>query len=909
MPPSSTPATALAPEQPVRVSSELHAALIDLCTGILPAYLVGVPVLALQCYVDALIRIENGQQPLPARLDAEYSKLVQKAYKFGGRPFEPSPISLQACHALDRALVALGLDTLHSFFAIVSLSGVDQRTCHKLNADPATFDAAKPANGSKRATKKSTAAAAGPPPETVGLSIVATSSWNMSPPCLHHCNDPDLFARVNRLGDDGTWLLDPANFNRLVAAVHQEGASLDDTFTIAAVLATRMLGGGPDGYQHIHEHSYYRAPNVEFEAAEPYTAAEREVDAAIRALLEKDDWKAKAADETIAAKWRQEAIDQQGFSPSQADYLIAKMRYMATNPPRRGVEYSGVPGVYVSDVLVGPQTVDALKRTVGEYAQSIPETRRDYHPRSDDQVWNLVHPSLHPLHAFTPVLPAEFSSCSDGQPSVLAYNATALLKRLHPGEEGKRAAADVAMSDADKKLEAESAGAAMKAPYPPTLDGLTITLPDLPKSESESGTKYRWLPAEIRVDVDAGSGTPSASFVSYINGLSPFQDRTLALYEPLAAAFAALLPAFESVLASFPQRGDTAFLSPTGTPFSQEVPNSRKDLLYFEYFTPSIDEVKEKCKDVDVMAMQNLYWCADEDDRREALVEQEWEDNKEFVRPPVAPFEPPTLRKVELGGRTLQVIVKVSTILLTPDKPSYAGGSWHLEGTVGEHICATGIHYLDSNNVTDASLSFRMAVDAESMSMRPEQNQFEHLLHLYGIEQEQTATHQVLGSVRTRPGSSIAFPNSMQHQLSGFDLVDASRPGHRTIVLFWLIDPAHPVVSTARVVPQQVGWLKDATRHLWSDSSSRLSQLPPELIERIFDTLDAAVRADEEARSATAMKGAKEGRTGGDGGAASYLMSTESALEHRLKLMDERTAAVLADNDSRFDDVYSFCEH
>ena len=35
---------------------------------------------------------------------------------------------------------------------------------------------------------------------------------------------------------------------------------------------------------------------------------------------------------------------------------------------------------------------------------------------------------------------------------------------------------------------------------------------------------------------------------------------------------------------------------------------------------------------------------------------------------------------VELKGRKLQVIVKLANIVLTPEKPEYPGGKWHVEG-------------------------------------------------------------------------------------------------------------------------------------------------------------------------------------------------------------------------------------
>ena len=37
-------------------------------------------------------------------------------------------------------------------------------------------------------------------------------------------------------------------------------------------------------------------------------------------------------------------------------------------------------------------------------------------------------------------------------------------------------------------------------------------------------------------------------------------------------------------------------------------------------------------------------------------------------------------RTISLKGKTLQVIVKLANIVLTPEKPEYSGGTWHVEG-------------------------------------------------------------------------------------------------------------------------------------------------------------------------------------------------------------------------------------
>ncbi|KAG9015072.1 hypothetical protein FRB90_004915 [Tulasnella sp. 427] len=51
--------------------------------------------------------------------------------------------------------------------------------------------------------------------------------------------------------------------------------------------------------------------------------------------------------------------------------------------------------------------------------------------------------------------------------------------------------------------------------------------------------------------------------------------------------------------------------------------------------------------------------------------------------------------------RKVQVIVKLAKIHLSPEKPDYAGGSWHVEGIANERIIASGICYYDCGNITD----------------------------------------------------------------------------------------------------------------------------------------------------------------------------------------------------------------
>lgn len=71
----------------------------------------------------------------------------------------------------------------------------------------------------------------------------------------------------------------------------------------------------------------------------------------------------------------------------------------------------------------------------------------------------------------------------------------------------------------------------------------------------------------------------------------------------------------------------------------------------------------------------------------------------------------------------LQVIIKLSSIELTPEKPRYEGGNWHIEGFLNEHIAATALYYYDVDNLTESKISFRTGAALDSMDMVYEQGE------------------------------------------------------------------------------------------------------------------------------------------------------------------------------------------
>ncbi|WP_327714623.1 DUF4246 domain-containing protein [Streptomyces sp. NBC_00490] len=296
-------------------------------------------------------------------------------------------------------------------------------------------------------------------------------------------------------------------------------------------------------------------------------------------------------------------------------------------------------------------------------------------------------------------------------------------------------------------------------------------------SKYEFSEKFQWLPTDVDVSDDG-----SVAFRSYVNNVHPEAHRELVSVLP--DLFARFRPLWENVL----------------TDLRHPRPVRIEADPYGWYDSEPEYPDKSRYSDDEAYAEALQAW--------EAAHDSWWEDRRPVI-PDASVFTPPAMpdasARVDLRGRSLQVIVKIAAIHLTPDKPEYPGGSWHVEGMMNERIVSTGIYYWDSENITESHLSFRAALDDPSY----EQNDDNGLREVYGLEDED-ALNQVLGSASTPAGRCLAFPNVLQHRVGSFRLTDPTRPGYRKILAFFLVDPSEKIVSTSDVPPQQP----------WSDSST-----------------------------------------------------------------------------------------
>ncbi|MDX2391584.1 DUF4246 domain-containing protein [Streptomyces sp. DK15] len=483
--------------------------------------------------------------------------------------------------------------------------------------------------------------------------------------------------------------------------------------------------------------------------ATPRTLRELEMMECSSHIRAKPGWFDKMRDADIVARWTQEALSQ-GLTEAQVRYVLAELaHYAALRDARTGIEVSAVDGVWQSDSLIDDELASRLRRAV-EVLEQVPEDEKDWHPGSDAQVLDLVHPSLFCL------------------------------------VRGASGAPDEAWQNPTDRY-----------------------------SKHEFSEKFQWLPTDVDVS-DEGD----VEFRSYVNNVHPGIHRELASVLP--DLFARMRPLLENVL----------------TDLRHPRPLRIEADAYGWYDSEPEYPDKSSYVDDEAYAEARRVWERAQD---------EWWQNRSPVVPDAPAFTPPELpdasARVDLRGRRLQVIVKLATIQLTPEKPEYAGGSWHVEGMLNERIVSTGIYYWDSENVTESRLGFRAALDDPNY----EQNDDNGLREVYGLEDED-ALNQVLGSTSTPAGRCLAFPNILQHRVSPFRLTDTTRPGHRKILAFFLVDPSRRIVSTSDVPPQQP----------WSDTST---------------------------------------------------MTLEQARDYREQLMRERKFFVAEHNEQLYEREFSLCEH
>ena len=493
----------------------------------------------------------------------------------------------------------------------------------------------------------------------------------------------------------------------------------------------------------------------------------------------KPDWLTKINNPIIVNKWKLESLNR-GVNEEEFKYVIDELHHFATLSLGK-IRISPVDGVWEADHEIDATTKTQLLECVKQF-EDLPESELDWHPGSNQQVLDLVHPSLycfvndltHVTEDFIP-LSETLTSMGSGSPYTVPEEKSSNISNH-------------------------------------------LNLYKNVDHDYSLSKKYQWLPSEFKVDNDG-----HVTIESYINNLHPIKHKKL--YGVIEKIFESFVPMFNKVLTDLAN----------GTYKKNKVD---VDSDWYESFEEYMKRCDIEKKDED-----------DEDDPYEDEYDS-YRENKIIKIPEIKPFVPSqTSRFVDLNGRTLQVIVKLANIELKPENPRYPGGSWHVEGMKNEKIVASGIYYYCSDNITESHLEFREAINDPDY----EQNDNRGVEEIYGLI-DTDPLNQDLGYLITQEDRCIAFPNLYQHRVKPFELIDGSKPGHRKILVFFLVDPTHRIISTANVPPQQLTWYEG-------------KEIPQS------------------------------------------LMTLEEAKKHREELMKERKYFIKENTERFFERPFSLCEH
>ena len=432
--------------------------------------------------------------------------------------------------------------------------------------------------------------------------------------------------------------------------------------------------------------------------------------------------------------------------------------------------------------------------------EDVPDSQKDWHPGSDGRVLDLVHPSLWPLiYGRSRILPDKRIGISD----CLAHSG---MGEIVPSPIENRSA-DVAARFENHYL----------------------------------STNYQWLPCDVELSEEG-----NAKIVSYINNLHPVKHQ--ALYPVIEKFIEKALPAWD-VLYQWPDDFDMQRLQTNTASKDCKIPEvcDESEIGCDPWNRPIEPGEPEK---------EDEYAPFGHGDTEQGKKDLEWfHEYHPVMLPEATPDKVPEIKlkasDVKSKGffdnaSRFQVIVKLANIHLTPEKPEYGGGTWHVEGQLNEHICATALFYYDSDNITDCHLDFRHLANREDLTVELgyEQDDRDSIKRIFDLDPWGHAVQDV-GSVLTRPGRALFFPNLFQHHVSPFSLVDKNKPGHRKILALFLVDPAIPIISTANVPPQRQDWWSEATSF---ESGEGYRKLPLELKEMVMQGVDFPIALGEAER-------------------------------------------------------------
>lgn len=327
---------------------------------------------------------------------------------------------------------------------------------------------------------------------------------------------------------------------------------------------------------------------------------------------------------------------------------IAELRSQAPIAKTRGFTevLDANAAVYISDTAVNHDTKMALQSSVFPL-ENVRDALKDWHPGSDGKVLDIVHPSLYPL----------------------IYGTSRVLR-----------GSDVPLQNCVRYSGKGETVSSLKHE-------------DVPRGYS---SKHQWLPCEVSLD-DSGN----AAITSYINNLHPVAHASL--YTTIEQVITKTFPMWKLVLQSTLFQYEDPRIKILGDGYDHDAAEADYDKRKRERKDASQREKKERvekksrsesCSEKNNNENSDHDTESDDDDHDDDWDGSDGEDyvdeyqDEYILLPDPDIFSTRERKSTEeeaskfaemFSDKKLQVIVKLANIQLSPEKPSYDGGSWHIE--------------------------------------------------------------------------------------------------------------------------------------------------------------------------------------------------------------------------------------
>jgi hypothetical protein len=354
-------------------------------------------------------------------------------------------------------------------------------------------------------------------------------------------------------------------------------------------------------------------------------------------------------------------------------------------------------------------------------------------------------------------------------------------------------------------------------------DTSPVNLSSANKAAVEKTALFQWIPSEFEVIRNVTS--VRTVIHSPINNLDRNDPLNEPLYNDIAEIFTLFVPKFEHTIRQLVK--DKRLMAPSMS-LGQRFP------------------VLSKIKGF-VTTLWSSFWDKNENEEEKEVKDQQ-EQSMDIEEGEGNQPTPQTEINEQFLLSRCQVIVKIARCEVSAASPTFSEGSWHLEGIPSEKIIATGIYYYSQKNVEKSFLKFRATLD-DPYDLDYEQDHQEWVSRHYGFKFLKKPKFDVrefvpimkLGKIQTKENFCLVFPNFLQHRVSPIVYKPPSSSsevmmhkkneekdwvtnmdvdnednnnnnqeeeedegkGHRSILVFFLIDPRERILCTADIPPQQ----------------------------------------------------------------------------------------------------------